>query len=134
LTVDTWDESLETGNELIDNQHRALIALSDELQRSESGSREQMILALDKIVEFAQSHFLMEEELMAGVGYPDDAAHLMIEEHREFKSYARLRILEFRHGEGKSIKSLHMFMDDYLKKHEFGTDRDLADWIQQQKL
>ena len=131
--VSTWDASLETGNAEIDDQHRQLIELMDEFIEVDDRAPFEVFNMLDKIMEFTNIHFLMEEELMAQVGYPADAAEEMKEQHWEFKAYSRLRFLEFRHGEILGIHSYRTFLDNWLKIHEFGLDRKLADWIRQQR-
>ena len=131
--IGTWDRSLETGNVEIDNQHRALIKLTDELSATDHESQHQVFHILDKVMEFALSHFLMEEELMTHVCYPSGATKEMVEQHREFKSYARFRVLEFRQSQTLSVLPLHSFLDNWLKIHEFGLDRKFADWIRRQE-
>lgn len=131
MTVSTWDESLETGNELIDRQHRELIAFLDELQEVAADSESDVLRMLDKVMDFTIYHFHSEEELMALVKYPAVPTRLMTEQHQEFKSYARLRVLEFRAGDMVSVQPLASFIEEFLKVHEFGMDRLLADWIRE---
>lgn len=128
----TWDESLETGNELIDRQHREVVDLLDELQEIDTAPEADVLRVLDKLMDFTVFHFTSEEMLMAQVSYPAISTEQMVEQHREFKDYARLRILEFRTGEMQSVLPLHAFLDEWLKVHEFGMDILLAQWIRTQ--
>lgn len=130
--ADTWDASLETGHPLIDRQHRELIALVDQLVVAESRSRDDVIDALDHVVDFTLFHFVAEEDLMVEVDYPPAPTRAMVEQHDEFKAYARLRVIEFRRGETQSIVPLQSFLNDWLKIHEFGLDRQLAEWIRRE--
>jgi hemerythrin len=130
--IKSWDKSLETGNEQIDNQHRELIKLIDYLNEPQRND-DDVLKLLDKVFEFTVVHFLSEEELMRRVNYPPDEIKVMVEQHHEFKSYVRLRILEFRLGRKLDIKSFKLFVENFLKVHEFGLDRRLADWIRFQK-
>jgi hemerythrin len=123
-----WDASLETGNEMIDLQHRELITLVDELKDAEGGAETEVLRVLDKVVFSTFHHFHSEEDLMTQVGYPPDQTSQMVEQHKEFKSYARLRVLEFRKGAMLSVLPLQAFLEEFLKIHEFGMDRALADW------
>lgn len=127
--IGTWDKSLETGNKMIDRQHRELIHLIDELSEDELKSDEDVLSLLDRMMEFALLHFLSEEELMRHVGYPSDDRKAMIEQHQAFKSYVRTRVLDFRQGEGLSAPELKESLRNFLIEHEFGLDRLLADWI-----
>ena len=127
--VDSWDESLETGNAVIDSQHRQLIHLVDALKEPHTDN---IFSILNEVMDFTNIHFLSEEELMDEVNYPPDAAREMIYQHMDFKAYARLRILEFRHTRPFDIMPFQSFTENFLKVHEFGRDRQLADWIKQQ--
>jgi len=127
--MQTWDESLATGNELIDRQHREVVKLLDRLAEVQGGSEPEVLGALDQLIAFASLHFTAEEQLMEEVGYPSVLAEEMITQHRDFSAYARMRVLEFRRGETECVCQLHGFMDEWLKVHEFGLDRLLADWI-----
>ncbi|MDR3687335.1 MAG: hemerythrin domain-containing protein [Coriobacteriia bacterium] len=127
----TWDESLETGNELIDRQHREVVGLLDELASIETGTESEVLHVLDRLMDFTLTHFAAEEALMTEVRYPELLTEEMCLQHREFTDYARLRVLEFRTGEMISVLPLHKFLDKWLKTHEFDLDRLLANWIRQ---
>jgi len=75
------------------------------------------------------THFNTEEQLMVQVGYPADAHERMLQQHRDFKSYARIRVLEFRAGDRSSLGLLPGFLRVWLVEHEFGLDRELVSWI-----
>lgn len=132
----TWDPSYETGNIAIDLQHRQLLAIVDELESAEvhaRGSRETLLKVLDHVMEFTVSHFFMEEDLMAAVDYPSPACDEMILQHREFTSYARLRVVEFRQDALTSVLPLQAFLSGWLTIHEFGLDKLLADYIRERE-
>jgi hemerythrin len=128
----TWDPSYETGNEHIDQQHRQLLAIVDELESAEADghdSRELILEVLGHVMDFTISHFAMEEDLMTKVDYPPAPRDEMIEQHDEFTAYARLRVLEFRRGELGSVLPLRAFLVEWLTFHEIGLDKLLADFI-----
>jgi hemerythrin-like metal-binding protein len=130
----SWDPSYETGDPSIDLQHRELLAIVDELEAAEAhlhDSHDAIMLVLGRVMDFALSHFLMEEELMVQVGYPSPAFEEMIEQHREFTSYSRLRVLEFRSGGLASVLPLQSFLAEWLTVHEFGLDRLFADYLRE---
>ena len=130
----TWDPSYDTGNIAIDQQHRALLRIVDELGSSQTASRrprEVILQLLDRVMDFTVTHFVMEEALMVEVGYPAPAREEMISQHREFTSYARLRVLEFHHNELVSFLPLQAFLAGWLTVHEFGLDKLLAHFIRE---
>ncbi len=126
----SWNESLETGNVFIDRQHYQLINLLDELKGDLPLSS--LLRMLDNLMNFTIEHFLSEEELMAEVNYPPDATKTMVDQHKEFKTYMRLRVLEFRRAKTFNITPFQSFVTNHLIVHEFGLDRQLANWITRQ--
>jgi len=132
LTISTWDKSLETGNKMIDDQHRQLIRLVDDLYQAKSKSDKETLILLARMHDFTVEHFISEELLMKEVNYPPKPTQEMINQHKDFKSYVRLSILQYRHQK-LDLTPFQTFAGYFLKTHEFGTDRGLANWIKQQK-
>ena len=126
--IGSWDESLKTGNETIDSQHHQIFNLLDEL-KDELKSDNEVLRLLDKVMDFTMSHFLCEEELMTEFNYPSDIKKTMVNQHKEFKAYVRLRMLEFREGEMSNVIPFQSFVTNFLKDHELGLDRELVEWI-----
>jgi hemerythrin len=129
MTDGAWDESLETGNELIDSQHRELNAFVNELRTAHVKTDAEYLQVLDKVMDFALFHFDAEEKLMAQVGYPPYLTQEMVGQHKEFKAVVRQCVLEFRKGDMRSVRHLQVFVEQFLKAHEVGVDKQLADWI-----
>jgi hemerythrin len=128
----TWDESMETGDPHMDRQHREIIELVDRLDAigvDDSIWMEHAHEILDRVMDLTVTHFTTEELLMDRVAYPTDARERMLEQHRDFKSYARIRVLEFRAGDRSSLALLPGFLRMWLVEHEFGLDRELVTWI-----
>jgi hemerythrin len=128
----TWDESMETGDPHMDRQHREIIELVDRLDAigvDDSSWMEHAHEILDRVMDLTVTHFTTEELLMDRVAYPTDARERMLEQHRDFKSYARIRVLEFRAGDRSSLALLPGFLRMWLVEHEFGLDRELVTWI-----
>jgi hemerythrin-like metal-binding protein len=128
----TWDDSMEIGDAHIDEQHRRVFDLVDRLEAAETHTHSPaptLYSILDELIAFTETHFMAEEHLMRRLGYPPVPMEEMLAQHREFKDYARLRVLEFRHAEGVSVLPLLSYVTDWLVNHEFGLDRKLVDWI-----
>ena len=125
------DSSLETGNELIDRQHRDLMTLIDELTEAQADSQVSVLRALDRLMDFVLFHFQAEEDLMTQVGYPASLAREMTEQHVVLKSMARQRVVAYREAGTLDVASLQTFLEQLLKAHELTTDRLLADWIRE---
>jgi len=127
-----WDQSMETGDPHMDRQHREIIELVDRLDAIGVDDADWMDHAhdvLDKVMDVTITHFDTEERLMEQVGYPADAHERMLQQHRDFKAYARIRVLEFCAGDRSSLGLLPGFLRVWLVEHEFGLDRELVSWI-----
>jgi hemerythrin len=68
-----WDVRYEIGNELLDNQHKYLFELANNLFKAESLIN--IIEILDKLILYVNSHFVEEEGLMSEIEYPDIISH-----------------------------------------------------------
>ena len=127
-----WDASMETGDPHMDRQHREIIELVDRLDSIGTDDESWMTHArdiLDRVMDLTVTHFTTEELAMVRVGYPDDAQKRMLEQHNDFKAYARIRVLEFRAGDRSALRLLPGFLRMWLVEHEFGLDRELVSWI-----
>lgn len=132
--IPSWDASMETGDPLIDQQHREIIELVDKLRTAAvelHETRSVLYEIFEHVMDITVKHFTMEEDLMRRVDYEPRLAQEMIDGHRDFTAYARLRVLEFRMGDMACVEPLHDFVREWLIEHEFGLDRQLAAWIRE---
>ena len=93
-----WRKSYECGHPVIDDQHRALFDISNDLINSVllRRSKSDIELLLRELVEHIRHHFSTEEEVLARTRYPLTAAHREI--HRVL--LARAGDLEERYRAG----------------------------------
>lgn len=80
----SWDSSFSVGVARLDEQHKRIIGMinlmisaPDNTVKSETISE-----TLTRMTQYAEEHFVTEEQLMEDHGYPDFLAHR--DEHREF--------------------------------------------------
>lgn len=99
-----FDDSLRTGFDAIDEQHRLFLEMLSELtSQIEAGQHRQGVLdAFQGMRMYADGHFTDEEELMLGRDYPELSAHKRL--HETFR--AMVTELESRIGEGPGLVSL----------------------------
>ena len=127
-----FDESLVTGNEMIDGQHKELIDKIDKLLVccEEGGGKVQAIKMLDYLAEYTEFHFGEEEKLQEEVGYPGLKEHK--QKHEEFKN--TLRTLEefLEESEGPTeafVEKVQETVVTWLFNHIKGFDRSVAEYI-----
>jgi hemerythrin len=83
-----WDNSLATGNELIDEQHKQLfVAVNNLLKISDRGKDDELKKSLDFLNEYTIKHFFDEEQLQLKYKYPDYQNHKKL--HEDFKALVR---------------------------------------------
>lgn len=112
-----FDNSLVTGNTMIDEQHKELIGKIDKLVAccEEGGGKVEAIKMLDYLSDYTDFHFGEEEKLQEEVSYPAIEGHKA--KHAEFK---------------KSVEELH----EMLVEEEGPTDafvaavqKNVVDWL-----
>ena len=109
-----WHDSLNTGVDLLDRQHKDLLATVAELRRlGGRGSLLKSAQIMDALRVYVTVHFATEEDLMRQYGYPDLEAH--IHEHRNFVS--RLDALMQENIRHDNTGQLVEFFEHWLENH-----------------
>jgi methyl-accepting chemotaxis protein len=80
-----WSKDLETGNELIDSQHKQLIQAMAELMDACSSGKGRAVMSetIDFLADYTAKHFADEEKLQQDYAYPDRVNHKKL--HEGFK-------------------------------------------------
>ena len=75
----SWSDSLATGIELIDDQHKHLVALTNELYQAclLGGDKLETVFkeTMSRMVEYVRFHFATEQAMLQRVKYPKYAEH-----------------------------------------------------------
>lgn len=122
-TVVTWSDDLSVGIQQIDEQHKVLINLLNELNDAiHTGSgKEIRIGVLNKLIEYTRIHFTVEESLMRLLGYSKYDEHK--QEHEDLLS----EVLAFRDQYVKdpdaSSYNLVFFLKRWLSTHIMKADK-----------
>ncbi len=118
-----WDQSFSTGIGTLDEQHKQLFKLIDDLHEGirTKRNRETIGLALTGLGMYTKTHFASEEELMKSTGYPDLAPHR--QEHLEF--VAKVNDLNERYEKGDAVMTVEViaFIVRWLQDHIQKVDR-----------
>jgi hemerythrin-like metal-binding protein len=124
-TVDLvpWTNKLSIGIPEIDDQHKKLVALVNQLHRAMTLKQgaSQAGHILDELVDYTTTHFSFEEKLFNEHGYPEKDAH--IETHRKLVTKVQEFQHEFKNGKAGLSLELMDFLADWLKSHIMKTDR-----------
>ncbi|MGO4555579.1 bacteriohemerythrin, partial [Stenotrophomonas sp. 2YAF22] len=76
-----WQDDLNIGIDVIDQQHRRIIEMLNHLHVAQTSLQRAAVgEVIDEVVDYTMSHFAFEEELMEEAGYPFCAAHKRVHE------------------------------------------------------
>ncbi len=118
-----WDDSFATGVRSLDDQHRKLFDMVNDLHDAmqQKRSKEAIGSILNRLIEYTASHFGAEEAGFRKSNYPDEARH---KEHHA-KLVAQVLDLQgkFNSGEALLTQSVIEFLQDWLINHIKGVDK-----------
>ena len=119
-----WSEKFNLGIDVIDNQHRQILDYINALEKIRAtGAREQIKDVFDDLIDYTQSHFSFEENLLAQVNYQFLPSHRSI--HELFVK--RLKDCRQRFDNGESVEDdLHRLLSKWLINH---IQHDDADYV-----
>ncbi len=127
-----WDDKFTINFKLIDDQHKTLVELVNELHDAMSVGKSKQVMAkvLQKLVDYTVSHFSTEEKYMIKYNYQWYLPHKA--EHRKFVE----KVTQFQqnYNEGKAVLSLEImsFLKDWLINHILSTDKKLGPFLKEQ--
>jgi len=76
-----WRDEMNTGVDVIDDQHRQLVEMVNHLYAIEDpNNRKEIKTVLDDLVNYTLSHFAFEEGMMEEAGYPLTRPHKRVHE------------------------------------------------------
>ncbi len=124
-----WTEKYAVNVQALDNQHRTLFATTNELNDALSYGEGAAAVdpVLQKLVDYALSHFAAEEALMKKHRFPDLAKHRA--EHEDFARKVTEFIEEYRAGRAGVPVELLLFLQSWLKQHILVTDKAYSSFL-----
>lgn len=124
-----WNDGMSVGVRAIDQQHRQLLALINELHEAMTQGQGSTVLRqiVDGLIEYTHGHFTTEESYFEACGYADCAAHK--QQHRDFVA----KVTDFKQGfdEGRLMLTLDVmsFLGEWLVDHIQGSDASYAPFL-----
>jgi hemerythrin len=128
-----WDDSLSTGFGEVDNQHKKLIAIIEDVHQNmqAEGSEYALRMAKDlkRLTDYTEYHFSEEEQFMKSKGYPGLEDHQKA--HKAFVEEVFRLIKTLSHANPDDGFQFYRFLGSWLLNHIAKQDRAWADWIKE---
>lgn len=126
-----FDESLVTGNEMIDSQHKELIDKINKLLDSCETGKDKLVAikTLDFLADYTEFHFSEEEKLQESIEYPGIAEHK--KEHDKLRDVVKelYEMLEEEEGPTDAfVEQVNKNVIEWLYRHIKGFDRSVAEY------
>lgn len=125
----SWKRSFNLGIQVIDDQHKKLIDIINELYEAQKLGTSQLIIneVISKLEEYTKYHFDMEEEMQHANKYPEISNHK--KEHQEFIDKLTLLKRDARNNNLLlSLKTVD-YLKDWTINHILGSDKDFGDYL-----
>jgi len=124
-----WKDEYSVGIDSIDQQHKKLLDLINQLQTavdySTSGEFEHE--ALDQLVDYTKTHFTYEEDLMEANGYPDFEPHKA--QHKDMIAEVEKVLAEYNKDPDTAMQNAIDYLKAWLINHINGTDKQYSDFL-----
>lgn len=123
-----WDESVSSGIEEIDLQHKEFFKIIQRLQiLNDKGSGKDFTLRiLQELVKYTEYHFISEENLMILTKYPSIEHHQL--EHKKLLRSLNYWIQAFEDGNEK-LAALLSFLASWLTSHTKSEDCRIGEYL-----
>ncbi|PKO36855.1 MAG: hypothetical protein CVU33_16175 [Betaproteobacteria bacterium HGW-Betaproteobacteria-6] len=122
-----WDTKLETGIEVIDAQHQRIVEYINDLEIAKMKLDKKMVNdIIEQLIDYTQSHFGFEEEMLEEAGYK------FLKPHKKVHELFIRRVTDFtmRAAKGEDVvDELHSMLSKWLVNHIANEDRDYADAV-----
>ncbi len=129
-----WSDELSVGIGLIDDQHKVLLDLINELHAGMRNRKSDAVLVgvVERLKEYTVKHFGQEEAYFDRYGYPETA------QHKEIHAKLVQQVLDFeaglKSGKAKVTMDIMRFLKDWLVKHIMGTDKRYTAFLNQKGI
>lgn len=127
----TWNDSYSVGVKMLDDQHKGLVSVLNELHAAMMGGKAKDITGplLRSLVKYTEQHFTAEEALLTRSNYP------RLAEHKTHHQGLTRQVLEFagrfERGEISLTVQLLTFLRDWLTNHILKEDHQYGPWLNQ---
>jgi hemerythrin-like metal-binding protein len=124
-----WKDDYSVGIDSIDQQHKKLLNLINQLQTAVDYSTGEEFErdALDELVDYTKTHFTYEEGLMRDNDYPGFEPHKV--QHEKMIKKVEEVLSEYEQDHDTAMSNAALFLKDWLINHINGTDKEYSSYL-----
>ncbi|MCF8198778.1 MAG: diguanylate cyclase [Sulfuritalea sp.] len=128
-----WHASYESGDTLIDEQHRSLFRACNELLNAliAGSSPTEVDELIEALMKDVGQHFSDEESIFLETDYPDSKDHIV--DHRQLVDRASALIDRYHAGTLATGEFIEFLANDIVAQHIAGKDRDFFSYLKGRK-
>ncbi len=134
MALITWNQGLSVNVKEIDEEHKVLINLINELHDAMMKGKSKDVIEniINELVTYTKKHFSTEEKYFKQYEYPDEKSH--INQHNLFVE--KVKDFQEKHTTGGAFLSIEImeFLKDWLTNHIIGTDKKYTDFFNSKGL
>lgn len=121
MKIIEWEEKFSVGIKEIDEQHKVLVDILDELYLAMLKARGNEVIeaTLDKVIRYTKNHFSTEELLFKKYSYPEEKPHKA--EHDAMLKKVDAFRRDFKNGKLIGVDLMH-FLKNWFVEHLQTTD------------
>jgi hemerythrin len=126
-----WSESYSLGIKMIDDQHKGLLDIVNDLYSHSTGNEFEEMLYFKNVihqsVDYIKNHFMVEEKLLIATKYPGYAEHKKA--HDQFTLMVVASARDFESGKRMVLEKFAHFLRDWILSHIAVMDQDYAAYL-----
>lgn len=122
----SWSSALETGNQMIDEDHKGIVKLYNQVVNIVDKKQfdENLVKILTDLTHYSVKHFKREEDWMLAMNYPDFEEHQM--EHKDFVYKIVMFNMSFDASNEQVFKDILVFLKDWISDHVTSSDKEIV--------
>ncbi|WP_142847905.1 bacteriohemerythrin [Telmatospirillum sp. J64-1] len=125
-----WRPEYSVGNMVLDFDHQTLINIINHLQSTvdQKAGPDEIGRVIDNMVNYIETHFAREEEIMKAADFPDFVEH--VAKHREIEKTARdIATLYKKDPSTINVDEVMEFLRNWLTQHILRSDKQYMPYI-----
>lgn len=124
-----WDPALSVGNTDIDNDHKKLLGMINQLQTAVHYQTDEAMIeqTLNDLIDYTKYHFAREEKIMQDNSYPGFEDHK--KQHDQMVTQVTRFIDEYRIDKTRTIDNVVQYLKSWLINHIIGSDQQYRPYL-----